>query len=37
MYILSADPKPGDPDFWEFQQNKLPKKVTKKIPKNKVK
>jgi hypothetical protein len=22
MYIFTADPKPGDPDFWKFQQQK---------------
>ena len=22
---LQQEPKPGDPDFWEFQRKKLPK------------
>jgi len=25
MNILTADPKPGDSDFWDFQKAKLPK------------
>jgi hypothetical protein len=23
--VPAAEPMPGDPDFWEFQKNKLPK------------